>query len=354
MIEQLAQYVAIRSVSGSESELVDCITQRLSGAGLTVERHANNIWCEIGDAPRPRLLLNSHLDTVPPGKGWTADPWTPRRELDRLIGLGANDAKGCVTAILDALLTTHRAMKQGQRLGGTLVVALTAQEETSGEGLAEIIDRLRPLDAGVVGEPTGLAPITAQRGLMVLRCTARGRNAHPANTPPHMAQNAITAAAEDVLRLRDFDWGSDHPRLGRAHGHVTKIQGGIAHNVIPDACEFCLDIRTTPCESHTALIARLREYLHGEIVVQSDRLVPIETPEDSPIVQAACAASGREPQGSPTMSDMVFLTGIPAVKLGPGQSVRSHTADEYIMESELTEGAAVYARLIQEYFMRMQ
>ena len=178
-----------------------------------------------------------------------------RRLADRLIGLGANDAKGCVTAMIEASLAAARHGRQGGNLGGTIVLALTAQEETAGEGLAEILDRLRPLDAAVVGEPTGLTPMTAQRGLLILEATARGRTAHPGNTPPQAAENAIVAAAEDVLRLREFDWGKSHPRLGPPHGNVTMIRGGIAHNVIPDACEFCIDVRTTPLESHPALYA---------------------------------------------------------------------------------------------------
>ena len=157
-------------------------------------------------------------------------------------------------------------------------------------------------------------------------------------------------AAEDVLRLREFDWGPIHPRLGRAHGNVTTIRGGIAHNVIPDTCQYCLDVRTTPLEPHPALYARLKAHLRSDLSVRSDRLVPIETPEDSPIVKAACAASGNKPQGSATMSDMVFLAGIPAVKIGPGQSNRSHTRDEYILEAELIDGAAAYGRIIRSYF----
>ena len=275
---------------------------------------------------------------MPPGQGWSGDPWTPRREGERLTGLGANDAKGCVTAMIEAFLAVHRELKQGGKLGGTLVLALTAQEETTGEGLPVILDRLRPLDAAIVGEPTGLVPMTAQRGLLILRGKARGRTAHPANTPPQVAENAIVAAAEDVLRLREFDWGPAHPRLGRAHGNVTIIKAGIAHNVIPDACEFCLDIRTTPAESHPALFARLQAHLRSELSIQSGRLVAVRNAGRlRPIVRAACSASGNEPQGSATMSDMVFLTGIPAVKIGPGQSSRSHTPDEFILESELTE-----------------
>jgi acetylornithine deacetylase len=354
MIERLAQFVAVRSVSREESALAGLIARQLADARIEVRREGNNIWCEAGDAPRPRLLLNSHLDTVPPGEGWTGDPWTPRRAGDRLIGLGANDAKGCVTAMIETFLAVRRELEQGGRLGGTLVMALTAEEETAGNGLATILDLLGSLDAAVVGEPTGLVPMSAQRGLLILRATAHGRTAHPAHTPPRNAQNAIVAAAEDILRLKEFDWGPCHPRLGQTHGNVTMISGGIAHNVIPDTCEFRLDIRTTPLESHSALYMRLKAHLKSSLSIHSERLVPVETPEDAAIVRAACAAAGRSPEGSPTMSDMVFLHGIPAVKLGPGQSVRSHIPDEFILESELTCGAAVYSKLVRQYFAIQQ
>jgi acetylornithine deacetylase len=351
MIERLAEYVAIPSITGEEAALAERFVQRLAEARLAVHRQGNNVWTEIGDAPRPRLLMTAHIDTVRPGGGWTSDPLALRRQGDRLVGLGANDDKGGVTVLLETFLAAHRELNRGGRLGGTFVMALAAEEEAAGQGLATILDELKPLDAAVVCEPTGLAPISAQRGLLILRGTGRGRTAHPGNTPPEAAQNAIIMAAEDVMRLRDFDWGETHPRLGRPHGNVTMIQAGIAHNVIPDSCEFCLDIRTTPLESHQALYQRLKTFLKSDLAIRSERLVPVETPDDSPIVRAACKAAGnRPPQGSPTMSDMVFMTGIPAVKMGPGESVRSHTADEFILESELVAGRAAYDEIIRSYF----
>jgi len=353
-IERLAEYAAVPSLSGAEAELADLIAGQLAAEGIVVHREGNNLWVELG-AGRPRLLLNSHLDTVPPGQGWTADPWLPRRGEGRLTALGANDAKGCVAAMVESFLALHRQMVHDKRkFSGTLILALTAEEETAGTGLAAILDRLRPLDAAIVGEPTGLAPVIAQRGLMILRGVARGRAAHTANTPPQAAANAIVLAAENILRLQSFDWGPCHERLGRAHAHVTGIQGGIAHNVIPDVCEFRLDIRTTPLESHAALFSRLKAFLHSELTVHSDRLVPVETSSEELIVRVACSVSGRPPAGSATMSDMVFLSGIPAVKLGPGQSVRSHTPDEYILESELAEGVATYAEIVRRYFAAYQ
>jgi len=355
VIERLAKFVAIPSISRDERALADVLCADLQAAGLKLERQANNIWCAVGDQPRPRLLLNSHLDTVPPGDGWSGDPFTLRRMDDRLVGLGANDAKGCVVALITAVLRWKARLERGQSLGGTIVLALTAEEETSGAGLGTILDALRPLDAALVGEPTQMTPMIAQRGLLVLRGVTRGRTAHPANTLPESAENAIVAAAEQLLRLRDFDWGPVHPLLGRCHGHVTLIHGGIARNVIPDACEFFLDVRTTPAESHEDLHARLARHLQCELHVHSDRLQPIETDAREPIVAAVRAAlPGCVPSGSPAMSDMVYLAGVPAVKVGPGESRRSHTPDEWIGTDELERGAAGYERAAQAYFDLMR
>jgi acetylornithine deacetylase len=350
MIDRLVRYVAIRSLSGREDALADAVQAELRAAGLHVQRRENNVWCEIGDAPRPRLFLNSHLDTVPACDGWSHDPWTPRIEGERISGLGANDAKGCVTAMIEAALEAQRGLRRGEPLGGTLVLALTAEEENSGAGLETILDHLRPLDAALVGEPTGMVPMIAQRGLLILRCVAHGRAAHPANTSPDASENAIQTAVRDLDRLRDFDWGRSHPLLGRCHAHVTQIAGGRARNVVPDRCEFVLDVRTTPNEPHQALTERLSALLEGDVQVHSDRLVPVETAAEEPIVQAALRAlPGTKPAGSPAMSDMVFLNGIPSVKIGPGASERSHTPNEYVLAREVQDGAAAYGRIVREY-----
>jgi acetylornithine deacetylase len=193
--------------------------------------------------------------------------------------------------------------------------------------------------------------MTAQRGLLIVHATARGKSSHPAHTPGDTKNNAIMNAADDLCRIRDFDWGPAHPLLGQAHAHVTMMSGGVAKNVIPDRCEFWLDIRTTPLETHRALFERLQSALQSELRIHSERLVPVHTAPEAPIVQAVLRAlPGVSPQGSRAMSDMVFLSGIPAVKIGPGHSPRSHTPDEFILESELLAGAAAYEEIIREFF----
>lgn len=352
MIERLSRYVSIRSLSRKESNLADAVAADLRAGGMNVQRRGNNVWCEFGDAPSPRLLLNSHLDTVPAGEGWSHDPWMPQFADGAVSGLGANDAKGCVTAMIDCALELKRFVDAGGALGGTVVLALTAEEEISGQGLSTILHELGPIDAALVGEPTGLRPMTAQRGLLIVMGRAHGRTGHPANTPPESADNAIALAAEDIRRLASFDWGPAHPLLGRTHAHVTQIHGGIARNVIPDACEFTMDIRTTPIESHRTIFERLQSTLRSELRIHSERLAPCETSDDEPIVAACVNGTGRPPAGSPAMSDMVFLSGVPAVKIGPGESRRSHTPNEFLLESELIAGAKAYRDIVRDYFGR--
>lgn len=352
VVSRVIRWAGIRSVSREEQLLADLVAGELQSLGVVVRRQDNNVWCEFGDRPRPRLLLNSHLDTVPPASGWSGDPWMIRREQDRIIGLGVNDAKGCAAALFEVAARLVRDRQRGHAIPGTIILALTAEEEISGNGLSAILDRLRPLDAAIVGEPTGMTPMIAQRGLLVLRCVARGRSSHPANTPSDTPHNAIRNAAEDIARLQNVDWGPSHAMLGETHAHVTMISGGVARNVIPDACEFWLDVRTTPAVSHAELVRRIRAALRCEVHVHSERLAPLETAACEAIVQAAVAASGLPPRGSPTMSDMVFLRGVPSVKIGPGESARSHTPDEFIRPYELEQGADVYERLVRDYIFR--
>lgn len=339
--EILAFLVGIPSVSGEEARLAETFSAFLEGVGFGVTRSGNNLWFTLGEGPT-RLLLNSHLDTVPPAADWRNDPFAAKWNGRRLYGLGANDAKGCVAAMTTAAL----ALRNGP-LAGTAVFAFTAEEETGGSGLATVLDRIGPLDAAVVGEPTGLAACNAQRGMLLLRCTARGRSGHSAHA--NAANNAIHIAAHDIGLLDSLPF-ADKSELGAATIHATQIAGGIKRNQVPESCEFFLDIRTAPPADHQQLIAELRRCLRSDIAVHSARYAPKATPADAPIVRAAIAAGAGGPVASATTSDWAFLGAVPTVKIGPGDTARSHCADEYIEADELEAGARFYACLVSEFF----
>jgi acetylornithine deacetylase len=350
-LDLLARLVAIPSVSGEEAAVADAAAQFAADAGCDVRRQGNNLWFELRGGDGPRLLLHSHLDTVPPCAGWSADPWTPVIADGRLTGLGANDAKGCAAAIL---LAAAQLRAGGWAGPGTLVVALTAEEETGGPGgICSVLDALGPLDAAVFGEPTGLAPCTAQGGMLLLKCRAEGLSGHVAHAARLRLTNAIHMAARDVTRLAELDLPEYVAFDGAVHicrPQVTLIDGGISANQVPDACEFRVDIRTTPGLDHEALVARLSAELESAVDCLSLRYRPVATAPDERIVQAARAATGKPPFYSSTVSDWSLVPGVPAVKLGPGESGRSHQPNEYLLEGELTAGVACYVDVVRRYF----
>ena len=343
--ELITLLVGTPSVSGEEGPLADLLGDLLTTKGYEVHRQGNNLWFSFGRKGGSRLLLNSHLDTVPPCAGWEGDPFTPLWNGARLQGLGANDAKGCVAAILLA------AFDLSQRdLAGEVVVALTAEEETGGQGIATILDQLGPLDGAVVGEPTGLRVCAAQRGLLILKCTARGQSGHVANAQMLGAENAIHKAARDIGRVAAMDFPI-HPLLGSQRAQVTQIQGGLRRNQVPDACEFFVDLRTGPDQDHDALAADFQRQLESEVAVHSKRYLPKGTDATHPIVRAALQAAGKAgPVGSGTTSDWAFLGDLAAVKVGPGDTFRSHAPNEYLTLPELEAGSAFYANLVPTFF----
>jgi acetylornithine deacetylase len=332
-------------VSGEEGPLADLVQDLVSTQGFEVHRQGHNLWFSLGKKGGPRLLLNSHLDTVPPCAGWEGDPFHPVWTGVRLQGLGSNDAKGCVAAILLAALELSK-----QQLEGEVVVALTAEEETGGNGLATVLEQLGPLDGALVGEPTGLRICAAQRGLLILKCTARGQSGHAANAQMLGTENAIHKAARDIGRIAAMDFPI-HPLLGSQKAQVTQIQGGLRHNQVPDACEFFIDLRTGPEQDHEALAVEFQRQLESEVVIHSKRYLPKHTDPDHAIVRAALKAAGKVgPVGSGTTSDWAFLGDIPAVKAGPGDTFRSHSPNEYLTLPELEAGAAFYAEVVSAFF----
>ncbi|MBI4349192.1 MAG: M20/M25/M40 family metallo-hydrolase [Elusimicrobia bacterium] len=336
----LERLVGVPSESGREDAAADLVEAELRALGLAPKRVGRSVHATLGSGGG-LLLLNSHLDTVPAGEGWTRNP-LGERTGGRLYGRGANDAKGCVAAMLAGAVRAYARTAPG----GRVCLAFGCEEETSNRGITELMAELPAPDAAVVGEPTGLAPAVAQKGLLLLEVTAKGRSAHAAWGG---GVNAVHAAAKDILALAAVSFDREHPVLGKPSLQVTQVQGGERHNVIPDRCRLVVDIRTTPDYAPEEIVALVERAVGGEVSIRSRRLQSVDTPVGHPIVRAAVAAGGGEPFGSPTASDWAFLKGIPAVKAGPGDSRRSHTPDEYLELSELEGGVAFYERLIRAY-----
>lgn len=349
MIQLLQELVRIPSVSGGEGPVADHLAAALARLGFDVHRSGHNLYFDVFQGPGPTLLFNSHLDTVPACGGWTRDPLGGALENGRLFGLGANDAGGCVVAMLSAA-TRLRDLDRESVLGGTLRVALTTEEETGGAGISSVLPLFSIPDAAIVGEPTGCRTVLAQKGLLILRGVAAGVAGHAAHGETGGAKNAIHSAARSIAALAASVPGPAHPLLGSPSVQVTKIEGGHARNAVPDHCEFWVDVRTNPGSDASEIHRKLQGVAECELVIHSSRLVAVETGATQPIARAAAQASGAPPEGSRTTSDWVHLAHVPTVKIGPGDTARSHRADEYVDESELELGARVYTDLARNYF----
>ena len=341
IVDLLSEFVSIPSVSKDEARLADRIAGICREAGVPAERPGRNVVARRGEGG-PCLLLNSHMDTVPPVEGWTADPWTPRFEGDRLVGLGANDAKASVASMLEAFLT---APLPGS---ATLLFAATCDEETGGEGMEKLVADLS-FDAAIVGEPNGFAVAVSQKGLVKLRVAARGRAGHAAR--PHLADNAITRCAKDALAIEALRFDAEDSFLGRPTAAVTMIRGGLKSNVVPDRCELTVDARTIPAFDNDAMIAAVRSAVSSDVEVLSSRLRPVAGDPGSRIARAALAAvSGKDATGFPSVSDLAHLRGKPAIVFGPGTPEQSHRADESISLEALQAAPEIYRRTIAAYF----
>lgn len=347
-LELLKRLVAFPSLSHEEEAIADFVEMLAREAGLSVRRTDNNVWFWIGEGERT-LLLNSHLDVVPPSDGHPFDPFTPVEHEGRLYGRGSVDAKASGASMTTALLQLHADGYVPPN--GRVMVALTACEETGGgyNGLETILSLLPPVSAALVGEPTELQPCVAQKGLLILKATASGTSAHAARA--HLADNAIERAARDVARVAAMRFERVDPFLGAPTAVVTVIDGGTVHNMVPDSCRFTIDVRSTPAFTHPELVELFRESLESDIHVHSDRIVPVGTEIDHPIVRACLAGrDDAEPFGSPTASDWIFLQDVPTVKIGPGDSKLSHTAQESIPVDDVRRAADVYRNIITAYF----
>ena len=339
----LAFLVSTPSVSGNEAEIANNLRGILSGEGFRIQREGNSIWFTLGKGERPHLLLLSHLDTVPPCAGWNTDPFKPHINDGKMIGLGANDAKGSVAA----MIITAREI-QRRDFEGLITFAFVEDEERGGEGIRTIKPKLGHIDAAVVGEPTGLLVCTAQRGLLILRCTAHGKASHAAHA--NLGENAIHKAARDISRLGAMEFEA-HEDLGATRAEVTQIAGGLARNQVPDRCEFFVDLRTTPNLDHATVADEIGARLESEVAIHSHRYEPVATNVSEAVVRAALEVAGTSAGiGSVTTSDWAFLKGIPTVKIGPGDTNRSHRPNEYLLLSELEKAVEFYGRFTHTYF----
>lgn len=326
---------------------MDWVATFLKEKGARVLRHGLNVIALAGEGPR--LLLNTHLDTVPATASWTRPPHQASREDGKVYGLGSNDAKGAAAAMIAAFL---KILTQAGPCEVALMLAV--EEETGGNG-TEIAwpwlkeQQLWTPDGVVVGEPTQLQIGVTQKGLLQAELVAQGQAAHAANAHALGAINPIWQLAADLIALKDVDLGND-PELGPTTLQPTKLEGAEARNQVPGLAVACLDIRTNPGLSHNAILDTLQAAVSGQIRGRSLRLEAYACPPDSGIVRAALAArQGSKTFGSRTMSDQVFFKGVPAIKCGPGDSARSHTSDEFIYEQEILDGAAFYTRLVEEF-----
>ncbi len=344
--ELLRELVLIQSISGAEDEIAVFVCNFLAANGIESERLGNTVLAVLARGSGPKLLLNSHLDTVPVGHGWTRDPFREDWHDGRLYGRGSNDAKASVAAMLTALVALKTS---AGKLRGEVWLALTACEETTNAGMTATIERLGLPDGAVTGEPTGLGVVRAQSGLAVLTAEWRGRACHAAHVARVEHDNALLAAARELGNCAPYvEVGREHPLLGKSTLVATVFESGQRHNVVPDRALAVFDGRIAPPYTADDGVNALASRMPGaKIAARSARLGPIETAEDHPLVRAALEAAGQSVAiGSSTLSDMALLQGVACVKCGPGETARSHTPDEFILKSELEAGTLFYQRFV--------
>ena len=335
----LKNIIAIPSFSKEEKKVADLLERYIELQGYAVSRKDNNIWLMSPgfDPVRPTLLLCSHIDTVKPVTGWTYDPFFPVVENGKLYGLGSNDAGASVVSLLQVFFILSQ-----KKQSYNLIFAAVAEEEISGEkGIISLLQELPRIDFAIVGEPTGMHLAVAEKGLMVLDCVAFGKSGHAARDE---GDNAIYKALEDISWFKEFVFPEQTEFLGPVKMTVTQINAGTQHNVVPDQCSFVVDVRSNEMYSNQELLNIITQKVNCTVTARSTRLSSTATPLDHPIVEQG-KARGRKLFGSPTLSDQALLP-FPSVKIGPGDSSRSHTANEYVMLKEIEEAIEVYVGLL--------
>lgn len=339
-IDTLKGMISRPSFSREETAVADFLQQTWQSAGHTVCRKGNNLWIASPgfDLNKPTVLLNSHIDTVKPASGWTKDPFNPEESEDeKLYGLGSNDAGASIVSLYSAFT---RLIEKEQPYN--LIFLASCEEEVSGKnGIESALADLPPIAFAIAGEPTGMQPAVAEKGLMVLDCVSIGKAGHAARNE---GINAITLAMKEIEWFNTYQFPEKSDFLGPVKMSVTIIHAGTQHNVVPDRCEFVVDIRTNEFYPNEKLFELIKEQVGCEIKARSFRLNSTRTELNHPFVQRAVLL-GKEPFGSPTLSDQALMP-FPSVKIGPGNSARSHAADEYIGLMEIREAIDTYVRLL--------
>lgn len=341
-IELLKKLISIPSYNGEENGTADAIQAFLEQKGVKTNSHLNNVWAanQYYDESKPVILLNSHHDTVKPNKSYTRAPHEPIIEDGKLFGLGSNDASGALVSLLALFL--HFYPKQNLRYN--LLFAATAEEETSGpNGIVSILPKLGKIDFALVGEPTQMLMATAEKGVIVLDCIARGKAGHAARDE---GINAIYNALPDIEWFRNYKFPKVSNLLGGVKMTVTAINAGTQHNVVPDTCQFAVDVRVNECYTNEEIMETVKNNVACEVMPRSLRLRSSFISEEHPIVKAG-KELGLKSFGSPTISDRALMP-FPCLKIGPGDSARSHIADEFIYLREIAEGIELYIKLVEK------
>lgn len=340
-IELLKDLIATESFSKQEENTAAILEEFFREREIPFKRKQNNLWAynKHFDAKKPTILLNSHHDTVKPNPSWSLNPFNPLVQDGKLFGLGSNDAGGCLVS----LIATFIHFYDRADLKYNIIVAPTAEEEISGHnGLEIVVPELPEIAFAIVGEPTQMHLAVAEKGLLVLDCTAHGKSGHAARNE---GENAIYKAIQDINWFQTYQFPKVSEALGPIKMTVTIVQAGSQHNVVPDTCKFTVDIRVTEQYRLEEIVDIVKANIKSEVSARSVRLRPSSIPTDHPIVQTGIAL-GRTTYGSPTTSDQALLD-CPSLKMGPGDSARSHTADEYIYLDEIQHGIGQYIQMLE-------
>ncbi len=338
-VSLLQRLISTPSFSREEYATADIIANFLQKQGIPTQRHGNNIWAKNAHFTEgvPTVLLNSHHDTVKPVKAWTRDPFAADIVEGKLYGLGSNDAGGCLVSLIATFCHFYK-----EKLPFNLVLLASAEEEISGRGGVEsVLPTLPPIAVGIVGEPTLLQMAVAEKGLMVMDGLARGRAGHAAREE---GINAIYIALQDIEHIKNFKFDEKSNLLGAVKMSVTQIEAGTQHNVVPDECRFVVDVRTNECYTNEEVWAIAQRNLKSTLTPRSMRLNSSKIALEHPLILRGLEL-GMTYYGSPTLSDQALMP-FPTLKIGPGDSARSHTADEFIFLEEIEKGIERYKQLL--------